>query len=399
MSGKKLNILQVTNRIPWPLNDGGNIATWKVGSGLKALGHSVTLASLNTKKHRVNVSSVPGYSAIFSTELDTSPSLLSAILHFFSYPPYNISRFRSDDFEHLLEKLTQENHFDVVQLEGIYLAIFLPALRRHYKGPVVLRAHNIEHRVWRRMAAAEGNPIRSAYFSRLAAGIEAFEKDECKAFQAIIPITQEDANWFASTDYRGIIKTIPGGAEIVETPVAHSARKKNAICFIGSLEWMPNVEGLDWFIEQVWPKVREKNPDAEFHLAGKNPPEKYATQNIPGFHFYGEVADSGNFLDKFHTMIIPLRSGSGMRMKAVEAMGRGLSVISTTIGVEGIPGTKGIHFRIADSADDLAAEISKALSHPENIEKTALAGYHFVKENYNWEKLVKDFEEIYFALK
>src|SRR6187402_3168054 len=157
----QFRILQITNRIPYPLNDGGNIATWYVADYLKKFGHSVDLAFLNTNKHHEDPASISaGYRQLFHTDINTNVTAKGLFKSFFSETAYNIERFRSKEFEAVLTNALQKNEYDVIQLEGAYMALYIPLLRKLSKAKIILRSHNIEHQIWERVAFHTSNPIK-----------------------------------------------------------------------------------------------------------------------------------------------------------------------------------------------------------------------------------------------
>lgn len=394
---KSLKILQVTNRIPWPLNDGGNLATYHVAKHLGDRGHELILAALNTKKHYQDPKVVEGIAKVYTVDIDTSIRPLALFKSFFSKLPYNIQRFVSPEFSALLQSVITKEKPDVIQLEGSYQAIFIPAIREVSHAPVILRSHNVEWRIWKRLAENQKHPLKRFYFKHLAKKIRRFETETLPLFDAVIAITQEDERWYRDQGFGKLLTTINAGANLLMCPQDNKTPFFNRIGFIGSLEWEPNVEGIQWFTEHVWPNVMGEFPGAELHIAGKNPPDWMGSWQVPGMNFHGMVPDAYKFMESVHIFVVPLLSGSGMRLKVVEAMGMKKCVVSTSIGAEGIMVENGKDIILEDDPGKMADLLIELLRDPDRSTEIAENGWHTAHKKYDWRNLIRNFEEVYEA--
>jgi glycosyltransferase involved in cell wall biosynthesis len=392
---RPLSILQITNRIPWPLNDGGNIATYNVTRFLHRKGHRIVLASLNTQKHYQQPSVLREVSEVRAVDIDTSITLGGLIGGLFSRQPYNVERFRSDEFAALLKELLQKEKFDIVQLEGSYLSIYLPVIREHSNSPVLLRSHNVEFRIWERLAANTGNPLKRFYLQNLARKIRRFELHWLPQYDGIIPIADQDEDFYRESGFKGHLRTINGGVDLATFSPSRPLAFAPTICFLGSLEWKPNVQGLHWFLQKVWPQVVDLHPEAELHVAGKNPPAALSRLSAPGLKFHGMVPDAAEFLDSCHIFIVPLLSGGGMRLKIVEAMANGKCILSTRVGAEGIACTHEKDIFLSDDPDEWARILRELLTSRQRSVQVAKNGMQLAKEKYSWEAIIAQFEAFY----
>lgn len=393
---KQLHILQVTNRLPWPLNDGGNLATHAIAKHLSALGHRVTLASLNTRKHRQDPSALSNVAEVHAVDIDTRIRPLPLALGLFQSTPYNIARFRSPAFEDLLSRLVREQRPDIVQLEGSYQALFLPAIRRGGDVPVLLRSHNVEWRIWQRVFQYERNPLKRLYLRNMYRKIRAFEQDTLHGFDGVVAITEEDEAWYKAQGFAGPITTVNAGADLSRYAPGGDWAPAFKVGFIGSMEWEPNVQGLLWFLDKVWPAVLAACPEAEFHIAGKHPPEWMDRWNeLPGVRFHGMVEDAVDFLRGIRLFVVPLLSGSGMRLKIVEALAMQKCVVSTRVGAEGIRVVDGRDLLLRDQPAEFSGALISLLREPARGEALALAGRQSIQECYDWRILINRFVEFY----
>jgi glycosyltransferase involved in cell wall biosynthesis len=387
-------ILQITNRIPFPLNDGGNIATWYVADYLKKLGHAVDLAFLNTNKHHEDPQSIAaGYRNLFYTNINTDITASGLLKSFFSKTAYNIERFRSKEFEVLLTKALQENEYDFIQLEGAYMALYIPVLRKFSKAKIILRSHNIEHQIWERVAVNTTNPIKKLFIQHLAKKIKRFEDATLHLFDAIIAITADDEAYYASKQYKGKLTTIQAGFE--DTLIENPAKKPNSVCFIGSMQWMPNIEGIEWFLKEVWPLVLNEIPDAKLYIAGKGMNNSFKKWINPGVFLEGFVPNASDFIQNHNVFVVPLRSGGGMRLKVVEAMGMSMPIVSTTIGAEGIHCISNQDILLCDTPTELKNGIVLLLSDKTLANQIAQNARTRAVSEYSWKILIIRFENMY----
>lgn len=395
---KKLVILQITNRLPYPLNDGGNIATYHVTKYLNRFGHKVILASLNTKKHQQDPAQLSGIASIRTVDIDTTLTATGLLKGLFQKMPYNVERFASNEFSALLAKILREEKPDIIHLEGIYMAIYLDVLRENSMVPVVLRSHNIEYEIWERTAQNEKNALKKFYLKNLSRKIKAFEKEKMHLFDGILAITDRDRSFYKQNQYKGLLRTVPAGVDLETIKVHPVANNPISLCFLGSMEWIPNIQGVEWYLEKVWPALHTKYPLLTLHIAGKNMPEEMKNRKIEGVSFHGMVPDAATFLDQHPVMIVPLLSGGGMRLKIVEAMAHRQCVISTSIGAEGIEAESKKEILIADSPEGFIESTEALITGTLNAGAIGLQAEKLVQEKYSWEKLVREIEKFYLEL-
>lgn len=390
-----LRVLQITNRIPYPLNDGGNIASYHVTYYLNKAGHQVTLASLNTKKHHQDPSVLQDIARVVSVDVDTTVTLWGLIGGIFSAIPYNIKRFKSISFEKALQGILAENRFDIIQLEGSYMALYVPILRKYSEAKIVLRSHNIEHEIWQRMSSNESNPLKKWYFNLLADKIKAFENATVHTVDAVVAITDRDREYYQNQGFKGELITINAGANLSTFKPDFSKAQRNTLCFLAGMDWMPNQQGLDWFLDEIWPSVKVKFPQIRLHIAGKAMPEKYCRLNDSSIQIHGLVPDAVEYLQNYEIFIVPLLSGGGMRLKVVEGMAVGKCILSTSIGAEGVDYIHHKNILIADTAQEWIHQIESVVNDSVIAQTIGKEASILAMEKYNWENLVNAFISLY----
>jgi polysaccharide biosynthesis protein PslH len=360
----EVRFLQITKKFPWPVKDGEVMAVHNLTRGFAALGHEVTVLALNTQKHYFNPAQLPEdvkkLARFIAVDIDTTIKPVPALLNLFTRQSYNIERFYSPALEAEIAALLDKEPFDLIFLEGIYLMRYINAIRKHTTTKIVLRLHNVEYMIWQRLHDAETNPFKKIYLGILAQRMKRFELAHINQADLAMMLTAADENIFVQQGCIIPHGSFPIGYD-VDGVAAIPENEETAIAFIGGMDWIPNREGIAWFIEKVWPLIREQWPAARFYLAGRNFPDGLKKRVAPGMVVLGEVEDARAFMVSKPVFIVPLFAGSGMRAKIIEAMALGRAIVSTPVGAEGIEYTDGQNILIADKPGTFAAAVVKIL--------------------------------------
>jgi glycosyltransferase involved in cell wall biosynthesis len=391
-----MKILQLCKKFPYPLKDGESIAVTYLSKAFCDLGCEVTLLSMNTSKHYFDVSNVPNdfdhYKSMHTILIDNRLKWHKAFLNLFSKDSYHISRFISTDYEKKLIEILSQETFDVIQLETMYLTPYIDTIRKHSKAVISLRAHNIEFEIWERITSNTSSIPKKIYLNHLTKKLKKYELNNLNKYDYLVAISDRDLFKFKSLGYKNGAISTPIGINISEYGSVTSLKEvnKKSLCFIGAMDWMPNQEGLDWFLNEVWPKVREIHSDAELHIAGRNTPPEILNLNIKGLIVHGEIEDSKTFMLEHTAIIVPLFSGSGMRVKIIEGMALGKCIISTSIGMEGINVAHNHEILVADTAKEFLDIIDDIFSNSENSLKIGRDAQKYVSKMYDYKKVAKD---------
>lgn len=362
-----MKILQLCNKFPYPPHDGGAIATLNVTRAFARHGHEVTVLAMNTSKHYFDLSNLPQDLArevtFHSVYVDTEFQVVDAVKALFLNRSYHVQRFMSGKYAEQLKFVLQEGGpYDVIQLEGLYLTPYIPVIRTHSTALVSLRAHNIEHQIWERIAEHEPCYLRKQYLRILIGQLKRYERQQLRKVDVLVPISQVDETGFRQMGYSGPIHTTP--ASFDEQVFISTERKPSChrVFFLGALDWIPNINGLKWFLREVWEKVCAQQQGLVLQIAGRNMPDEIKAIRAPNIQILGEVADAIEFMNTNHLMIVPLFSGSGMRVKIIEGMALGKVIVTTPIGAVGIEGKDGEHFLLATTAEDFVRQILRCVN-------------------------------------
>lgn len=376
-----MKALILSNRVPFPPNSGYPIVVYNTIKGLLNLGVEITLFSINTHKHRVDVDDIydPVYDSIkfHSFDLDTEVNLWGAFFNIFSNESYNVSRFYSSGAAELLENLLHESEFDIIQFEGLFVVPYLEVVKNNSNAKLIYRAHNIVFDVWERLAVSEKFTPRRAYLQFLARRLKVYETDQLNRFDQIFAISEPDRNSILHFGCETCLDVFPVALDFEKYMIDTKKTSFPTLFHIGAMDWRPNKEGLEWFIDEIWPDIEKLNSELRFYIAGKSMQQHFYDYDSDNLVVEGEVVDAIEFMNSKAIMIVPLLSGSGMRVKILEGMAMKKCVIATTYAAEGLNYENGKDILIADTADEFYRCILQCVTHPnrwreigENARKT-----------------------------
>jgi glycosyltransferase involved in cell wall biosynthesis len=383
-----MRILTLTPRLPWPPIDGGRIAMARLAEGLVRAGADVEILSLNPRKHRVPaVAPIP----VQTVDIDTSRIFTPA---FTKDVPFIVARFVSKQFRDALHSALKRFAPDIVQIESPFMLPYVDAIRAASGGRVVLRSLNVEFRIWEGLARSQRNPLRRIALQRIARSLRTYEVEQLDAPDAILPISEDDAD-----DYRGLgctrpIHVVPCG---VAVPEAARAAIPNSVGFIGSLDFRPNQEAVQWIVSELWPRVIERLPEARLSIAGSSAPA-WLRRRMSNIDFRGKVDDASAFVNEMAVMIAPLFAGGGMRMKVLEAMALGKPIVATALGAGGLDVAHGRDILIADDAAAFADAVALLLRDCETALRIGEAARETVRVRYDNDVLATGLLRFYESL-
>jgi len=395
-----LKILQLCRKVPYPVKDGESLAISHMVKSMHEAGVEIFLLSFNTHKHWTDPQDLekrlPHYSKIETVQLDNRLNMMHLIWNAFRNRSYHIDRFVSNDFKVALAKVLDDQKFDIIQLESLYLCPYIDLIRKHSKAKIVLRAHNVEWQVWDRIASIESNLLKK-YYLRYASGLlRRYESASISRVDVLVSISKDDERQFENMGFHGPVFYYPIGIDTaaIERKEAQPG-KSPVIHFIGSLDWIPNQQGILWFVNECWPLIRQYWPDAILRIAGRNMPDHMHRLEGNGIEILGEIDDAQVFVLGAPFALVPLLSGSGMRAKIIEAMALSRIVLSTSIGIEGIPAEDGKHYLKTDRKEDFINAIKLCLLEPDKALRISRCSFEFVKDQFEAAQLTDNLLNFY----
>jgi len=391
-----MRILFLCNKSPWPPKEGGPLAMNMLVEGLAEAGHEVKVLAVNSYKYHIDPASIPTdylqKTGIELIDIDLRIKPLIAFLNLFTKRSYHIERFISETFRKKLTEILRDHVYDIIQLETLFMSPYLDTIRLYSGARIVLRAHNIEHLIWERVAGEARNPFKCWYLKHLASTLKNYELKILKKFDGIAAITPTDAGYFRKvlSEKRSAIPVvdIPFGVDPDRYPYSPEKAEFPSLFTIGSMNWIPNEEGIRWFLHDVWPDVAQQFPDLKYYLAGREMPVWMKELKLPNVVVLGEVKDACEFMISKAIMVVPLFSGSGIRIKIIEGLATGRTIISTSLGVEGIRCTNYENILIANIPCEFFEMISICVSDRERCRQIGEKGRELIKTHYNMKTII-----------
>ncbi len=390
-----MKILSVLSKSPFPAHDGGTLASTSLLRLLQKNGHDLTAFVFSTVKHPFQAGSVPPDLATIDfipVSLNTLPGISGGFLNLFSRNSYHLQRFYDAEVAFALGELIEDRPFDLILLDGLFSAPYVPLIRRETAAPIVLRTHNIEHEIWKRYSDDTGNFIRKMYIKLQARRLSREEKSILCEVDAILAISDRDARIIKTFTPKGLpVETLPFAMDLSDYEWTEQMQSGQTIGHIGAMDWLPNREGIEWFKKEVWPRIRREAPAAKLLLAGRG--MEASSQPDNAVDELGEVDDARAFMRSLNVFTVPLFSGSGLRIKILEAMALGIPVVATSMAAEAIDAQNGREIMLADQADDFADAVLSISKNPALANSIRRAARSLVERQYAAETLAPRLEK------
>jgi len=394
-----MRILFLCNKSPYPPKEGGPMAMNAIINGHIKAGNQVKVLALNTNKYFTNPEDIPAsYKKTTNIEFvyaDLSIKPIQAVKNLFSSKSYHVERFITDPIKNKIIEILEADEFDIVQLELLYMTPYIPIIKEYSNAIIILRSHNIEHMIWERLTQQTKNPLKKLYLSHLTRKLKNYELSVLNDYDGIATISDKDANYFLEKGCKIPLTHIPFGVDISDYKITKTDVEFPSLFHLGAMNWPPNEEGIKWFLDKVWMKIHEKFPKLKFYLAGRMMPQWLLDLKMPNVEVLGEVDDAREFILSKAIMVVPLFSGSGIRIKIIEGMALGKTIVSTTVGAEGLNYTNGKDILIADSADEFVETVGKAIESQKFCEEMGTNARLLIETHHNNETIIQKLDSFY----
>lgn len=397
-----MRILQLCNKPPLPAIDGGCMAMHAVTKGLLENGHSVKVMALYTHKHPFIEDEYSGkyfhqtqFEAVY---VETQINWVDAFSCILTRDSYNLNRFFTPDMDIALTRTLKNKEFDVVQLESLFMAPYIPTIRNYSDAKIVLRAHNLEFNLWERRAENAKGLFKKLYQKYLSKELRKYEIHYMGLVDGIAAISDLDKNDIISLGIEKPIETIPFGIDLEDDQSIGASKEENSVFHLGSMDWDPNLEGVTWFCEEVVPRLKEEYPDVKFYVAGKKSESLRKNKSFESATVVGEVNSAKEFMESKDIMVVPLKSAGGMRVKIIEGMANGKPIITSTIGKEGIDVEDRKHLIVADNKEEFLNAITELRTRPDFKNGIIANAKQLIRDKYNNKTIIKRLESFYNSL-
>jgi glycosyltransferase involved in cell wall biosynthesis len=398
-----MKILQLCLKPPLPARDGGCIAMNNITQGLLAAGHKVKILTIFTQKHDFLPDQIPQdyleQTGIEGVYIDTRVNPVDAFSSILTSDSYNISRFFSTDYDIKLTKLLKKEQFDIIHLESLFMTPYVGTIRRYCKTPIVLRSHNLEFVIWEKIARGTKNVVKRAYLNYLTKKLRQYELSMLNEVSGIAAISEEDKKRILALGVQKKIRTIPFGIDLAKYSVESKVQPEFALFHLGAMDWGPNLEGILWFLKSIWPSIHEKYPKLKMYLAGRNMSDEIRKIELPNVEMVGEVEDAIAFMQSKAIMVVPLLSAGGIRVKIIEGLALGKTVISTTLGAEGLDCTNRKNILLADRPDEWLQAIDDLMNDPGLLKSLGEQGRIHASSHFNNTQITSQLVNFYKELR
>ena len=386
--------------MPFPQNGGYPIVVCNTIRGLVNLGHDVSLVALNAKKnyHEFgdddnDLISKINYRAY---DIDTRVSVLEVAINLLSKTSFNIDRYYSAEFERLLVIELKNNNYDIIQFEGLMVSLYINAVRKNSKAKLIYRLHNIENQIWQRLSLQKTDPFKKSYLKMHAKRIKNYELKQLNNFDAIAVFTSQDKSTLLQYGVKIPIEILPLGINLDHYKPDPAKTDFPSLFFLGSLDWLPNREGMEWFLENFKHDLTDGDLRVRFYVAGNDIPDSFDDYEVMGKIFIqGEVDDALEFINSKSIMIVPLLSGGGMRVKIVEGMAMQKCIISTNLGAEGIHFEDGVNMLIANNQEEFYDAIHRCITDEQFCNYIGVNARKLVEEQHDTNKVTRSLVAFY----
>ncbi|MEO7912043.1 MAG: glycosyltransferase family 4 protein [Roseiflexaceae bacterium] len=389
-----MRILLLTLVVPNPPDSGPKVKTHYVLRYL-AQHHEVTLvAFVRTAAEEAAARQLEGLChAVYTVPIKRSRARDIGFLlaSFFTSRPFLMLRDESRAMRRLLRELLAREQFDLAHADQLNMAPFARATEL----PVVLDEHNAVWTIFRRLAE-QAHGIKRLLLELEWRRLKRYEGRVCRASAAVMTVSEEDRAALEAAGAPQNMPVIPIAVEVAGIQPVQRQPNAQGMLSMATMYWPPNIDGVLWFAREVLPLIRRDEPDAPFYIVGARPPAEISALSFDAsVEVTGYVDDPTPYLESSALMLVPLRAGGGMRVKILEALARGIPIVSTTIGAEGIDVTPGAHLLIADEPADFAAAVVRLLRDRTFADQLAVNGRRHALAHYDWRAVCPAIEPVY----
>ena len=391
-----MNILWVKMGGLWPPTSGGRTRSLQIISELSHR-HAVTIVTTHTEGDDPAglVDHLPRCERIFSFEYSvpkrgSARFPLSVARSWLSRDPVDLWKWRVASVSDCVHSLIDSGGIDVCVADFLFAVNNVPLGGR---TPVVLFEHNVEYLIWKRLCDLETIPWRRALLEIEWRKLRAREAAACAGADLTVAVSEDDCRRLAGLAPSANVTWMPTGVDIDYFSPAAAEERPAHLVFSGSMDWHPNEDAVRYFIDEILPLVRRDVPDVTFSVVGRNPtPELRTVAAAAGVEVTGTLNDIRPAIARAAVCVVPLRAGSGTRLKIFEALAMGKAVVSTTLGAEGLAMESGRHFVAADGSHAFADAVVALLRDGPRRQRVAAAGRALVVDRYSWAQVAVPFE-------
>jgi sugar transferase (PEP-CTERM/EpsH1 system associated) len=397
---KIVRILWLKTELLHPIDKGGRIRTYNMLKELKAE-HHITYLTLDdgTAAQDARQKSLEYCHELIciphTQKQKFTPGFYSDLaLNLVSPLPYAIQKYSSKAMRAAIQQQLQSGKFDVLVCDFLAPAINVP---ENLPCPTVLFQHNVEAMIWKRHYEVQTSPPKKAYLHQQWQKMRRFEQKVCGRFDSVVAVSREDVETIHNEYEVSQVFDVPTGVDTeFFRPSGSVQRDPNNLVFTGSMDWLPNEDAIRYFTEEIMPLIKRSVPDVTLTVVGRNPFLSLIelSKREPSIIVTGRVDDVRPYIEKAAAYVVPLRIGSGTRLKIYEAMAMEKPIVSTSVGAEGLPLENNLDLLLADSAQSFAEAVVRILSDQALADRLGQKAGNTVRTNFGWTRVAQRFAEI-----
>ncbi len=310
------------------------------------------------------------------------------------WTPYYVEKYRSRSMRHMVRRLTRDNRFDIIQMEFAYMAQYVADVQQ---GKTLLHEHDVSYRpTYRRYRHTRAGMNKIVYFLEWCRWAR-YEPAAGKRCNGIMTVTEQDRQLMEYLTGGSRVYYFPRGVDMARSVTPASGRESHSLLFIGTFRHHPNVDAAEWLLGSILPRILQRFPDTVTHILGADPPASILgrANACPGVTIHGFVRSAEEYLDRCAVFVAPLRFGGGVKIKLIHAFARGIPVVTTKTGIEGIPASGRQPALTGRTEGELADAICRLFADSALADRVGAAGYALAREQYAWDATTDTLERIY----
>lgn len=393
-------ILFITTRLPYPTNEGHQIRTYNL---LKRVCQTHEVHYLSLQRSDDDVDAKAHLSTLCkSVTTFAIPNEHSRIrflkdlgLGFLTRTPFVIRKYFSNELKVAIEQTVKNGNFDLVHFDMLPLAQYAPFIGN---TPYVLNNHNVESLLLKRRAENSNNIFEKVFFNNQSKSLHHFEINACQFAQETFVCSQTDVDVLTTMAPKAQFSVVENGVDTQFFPFEDTKTEQDSLVFVGGMGWFPNKDGMLFFINEVMPLLVTKRQNIKLTLIGKSAGVEIPSNLKNNIFVTGFVDDFRPIVASSSVYILPIRVGSGTRLKLLEAMSMGKAIVSTDIGAEGVTLVNNNNVMYANSASEFTETILALLNDNEKIEKLGKNARSLAENQYDWDIISNKLLNSYHAI-
>ena len=400
---KNMRILWVNCRLLHPLNGGDRIRTYNMLRQIKRRNHVTYLcfqtpedspeAVTRAKEFCDELITVAYKPVVNGTAKFFAGVLLNSIA---GDVPFFAKKYHSSEMTSHIRKLSASGKIDLIVVDYLASMIQLAGLNGDLKTPVMIFQHNVESQIWKRHSETDASALKRAVFRKQWRLTQDWERDCANRVAGQVTVSEDDTKFFREQlAMKNVLGAVPTGVDTEYFAQSGKEKAQQSLVFLGAMDWMPNIDAVTWFVQEIFPAVRQKFRKAHLTIVGRNPADRVKElASLRGqITVTGTVDDVRPYLHEAEAMIVPLRVGGGTRIKIYEGMATGIPVVSTKIGAEGLAVKHGENILLAESAADFAKAICDLFENNDLRKRIGASGLEMVRRDCSWDSITQVFEK------